>query len=324
MSQGAASQLRRILHVIPRLADGEEHPIADVARLAEVEVNVLLADLESVSERYDVPGGFVEDVQIFVNPRTVTVLTNHLRRPMRLTMAELCALELGLALLRRERSPDDIAPIDGALTRLRQVITQLPANERHEGLRHAELGVHGGAAHLAVVREALRSRFKVRLGYRSGGSSTVSDRVICPCSLVHANGTWYVVAFSDGESGVLRFFRIDRVVSAVRLGEGFEQPDTALVDSVLGDDKPFHAEDAASMTVRYSPRVARWVAEREGKPLAPDGSLTMDHPVADMSWAVRHVLQYGPDAEVLEPAEVRAAVRQGLERMADALGVAVE
>ena len=59
--------------------------------------------------------------------------------------------------------------------------------------------------------------------------------------------------------------------------------------------------------MRYSPRIARWIAEREGKSLADDGSLTMEHPLADRDWAVRHVLQYGPDVTVLEPAEVREA-----------------
>jgi len=59
------------------------------------------------------------------------------------------------------------------------------------------------------------------------------------------------------------------------------------------------------MRVRYSPRIARWIAEREGRELEPDGSLTMEHPLADIQWGVRHVLQYGPDAEVLEPADVR-------------------
>jgi predicted DNA-binding transcriptional regulator YafY len=66
------------------------------------------------------------------------------------------------------------------------------------------------------------------------------------------------------------------------------------------------------MTVRYSPRIARWVAEREGLQLAEDGSLTMEHPVADESWAVRHVLQYGPDAEVLAPAAMRELVADRL------------
>jgi predicted DNA-binding transcriptional regulator YafY len=43
---------------------------------------------------------------------------------------------------------------------------------------------------------------------------------------------------------------------------------------------------------------------------------TFSHPLADTDWAVRHVLQYGPDATVLEPAEVREAVVQRLGQMA--------
>jgi len=62
------------------------------------------------------------------------------------------------------------------------------------------------------------------------------------------------------------------------------------------------------MRVRYSARVARWIAERDGVELDADGSLTMEHPLADVQWGVRHVLQYGPDAEVLEPADVRVEV----------------
>jgi predicted DNA-binding transcriptional regulator YafY len=66
--------------------------------------------------------------------------------------------------------------------------------------------------------------------------------------------------------------------------------------------------------VRYSPRIARWISEREGRALEPDGSLIMEHPLADLDWAVRHVLQYGPDAEVLGPPEVRRAIVERLER----------
>ena len=41
----------------------------------------------------------------------------------------------------------------------------------------------------------------------------------------------------------------------------------------------------------------------------------MDHPLADRDWAVRHVLQYGPDVTVLEPAEVRVAIVGRLEQL---------
>ena len=79
------------------------------------------------------------------------------------------------------------------------------------------------------------------------------------------------------------------------------------------------SDTSRTMTVRYSPRVARWMAEREEATLAADGSLTIAHPLADDAWAVRHVLQYGPDAEVLEPASIRETIVAHLERASSEL-----
>jgi predicted DNA-binding transcriptional regulator YafY len=80
----------------------------------------------------------------------------------------------------------------------------------------------------------------------------------------------------------------------------------------------FRAEQAGTVRIRYSPAIARWIAERLGREPDADGGLTVEHPCADTDWAVRHVLQYGPDAEVVEPAAIRAAVRERLEGMARA------
>jgi len=69
------------------------------------------------------------------------------------------------------------------------------------------------------------------------------------------------------------------------------------------------------LVVRYSPRIARWVAEREQVPVEDDGSVTVSWPLADDEWAVRHVLQYGADATVLAPVRVRDAIVQRLESL---------
>ena len=47
-------------------------------------------------------------------------------------------------------------------------------------------------------------------------------------------------------------------------------------------------EDGDHGLVLWPPR---WIAEREGKPLDEDGSLTMEHPLADLDWAVWHLPQ---------------------------------
>ena len=89
---GATEQLRRILLLIPRLADGEPHSLEKVSRLAGVDRSVVLRDIESISERFEAPGGFVEGLQIFIEADDVSVIPNHFLRPMRLTRSELLAL----------------------------------------------------------------------------------------------------------------------------------------------------------------------------------------------------------------------------------------
>ena len=311
----AAEQLRRVLHLIPRLADGEPHSLDEVSRLAGVDRSVVLRDIESISERFEAPGGFVEGLQIFIEADDISIVPNHFLRPMRLTRGELLALELGLAMLRGERPPEEHRAIDGAAARLRQAVAKLPHEEIADDYRVASLSPPGDLEHLRRLREAFRGRHKVRLTYRKADEEASSRRIICPYGIVFAGGMWYAVAHCETSDG-LRIFRLDRVEQVEKLPAKFDSPRGFSLDALLREGKAFQASEAGTLRVRYSPRIARWISEREGKPLAEDGSLILDHPLADTEWAVRHVLQYGPDVEVLEPAEVREAVVERLRRMA--------
>lgn len=318
MTDTAARQLRRILHVIPRLADDREHSLADIARHAGVDVATLRRDLWSLVTRFQEPGGFVEGVQLYLESDRVSLVSNHFRRPMRLTAPELCALELGLAMLRAERPLEEHRAIDHARARLRKVLTKLPDDATLEGGHHAVIGMVPHAGRLAAVRQALRRRCKLHLAYRRSGAEETTHRTIAPYALVVASGMFYVVAYCERSEG-LRIFRMDRVEAAEVGEERFDLPAGFSLDAVLRDGRAFHAEQVRTLRVRYSPRIARWIAEREGRSPAADGSLTVEHPLADEDWAIRHVLQYGPDAEVLAPAELRTAVRARLcAMMADA------
>jgi proteasome accessory factor C len=314
MTDTAAAQLRRILHVIPVLADDEEHPIAEVAERVGVDADTVRRDLWSLVTRFQEPAGFVEGVQVYIESDRVSVTSNHFRRPMRLTAPELCALELGLAMLRRERPPEEHRAIDRARERLRAVITKLPADPlRAEGYE-ASIGAQVDVVHLSKIRTALRSRRKLRLTYRRGDADRSTERVIAPYALLAASGMFYIVAYCDQSKGI-RIFRLDRVEGVEATSERFEIPPDFSLDDVLYDGKALHAEQLRTVRVRYSPRIARWIAEREGAALDADGSLTIEHPLADLSWAVRHVLQYGPEAEVLGPEEVRKGVEARLRGM---------
>jgi proteasome accessory factor C len=285
-----------------------------MARHAGVDVDTLLSDLYSLAERFDEPGGYVESVSIAIETDTAAVTSSHFLRPMRLTMAELCALDLGLAMLRGERPPEEHRAIDRARKRLRNVITKLPSSDDYEGLRAAESGASGNVKHLAALRRAVKGKRKVRISYEGSDWRGVTERVAHPCALLAARGAWYVVAHCE-RSGGLRVFRLDRIQAVNVTAERFGLPEGFSLDAVIREGRVFSGGDSERLVVRYSPRIARWIAEREGKALAADGSVTIEHPLADVRWAVRHVLQYGPDAEVLAPENARKEIRRRLEAL---------
>lgn len=311
----AARQLRRILDVLPRIADGERHDFAEIERLAGVDAELLLRDLRAITDRdddHDQPG-WVESVGIYIVSGSVQLRTAHFRRPMRITRGELAALELGLAMLRAERPHAEHAAIDGARARLRQALAALPDDEVGDPV-HAAASPAADREAFATLREALADRRAVRIAYHKGDAP--EPRTVHPYALAAVRDAWYLVARCERAADV-RIFRLDRLASAERLDAGYEIPDSFSLDDWVRDGMAFRAEDAGVLRVRYGAAIARWIAEREGRPVDADGSITVEHPLADEEWAVRHVLQYGADAEVLEPESVRREIVRRMARLLD-------
>jgi proteasome accessory factor C len=307
MAATAAEQLRRVLAIIPRLADGEEHLIADIAEFAGVDAQTLMRDLQALAFRWDDPGGFVEGLQLTIDAEKVSIRSKHFLRPMRLTLQEMHALELGLSMLRLERPAEEHPAIERTRERLHEAMISASEQDTDGGFRLADISVPHHEEHLATLREALRNQRKVELTYQSSRAAEPGTRTIEPYGFVYASGMWYVVANCEQGEG-LRIFRLDRVHDAKLADDEYELPESFNVREVVAEQRAFKWDGVEHMRVRYSPRIARWIAEREGVEPAADGSVTVEHPLADREWGIRHVLQYGPDAEVLEPVELRAAI----------------
>lgn len=305
MPETAATQLRRILHLIPMCEDDVSHPIEEMAAALDSDRATLLRDLRALSERFDDPGGFVEGVQVFVEPSRFSLRSDHFRRPMRLTLGELGALDLGLAMLERERPPDEQDAIRRARGRLRDVLAKLPRDEVPDLGLAAEQGADADPEILRTLREAIREGRMVSIRYASGSSPEASDRTVGPLVLAPSRGHWFLVGWFEEQ---VRIYRVDRVESATVLPGRFERPDGASYEAVLQGGRIFHGAPEQTVMVRYSARIAPWIAEREGKAPDADGTVAVEYPLGDLDWAVRHVLQYGPDAEVLRPPEVRERV----------------
>lgn len=314
MSDTAADKLRRVLQLIPELADEQSHSVTEVAKRLGVDRKQLLKDLNSLADRFDDPGGFVEGVRIYIESDSVSLHSDHFLRPMRLTIAELAALELGMALIRAERPPEERSAVERARTRLRKVLSQSPDDPPELDLRTASTGSGLDDETLGVVRRAMRTQHKLQLRYRSSASKEATERVVSPYACVFASGAWYLVAHCERSAG-LRVFRLDRIESLSEREEKYELPEGFSLDDVVREGRVFLGQPNEEVKIRYSPAVARWVAERAGKGLDADGGITLTHPLADTRWVVRHVLQYGAEARVLSPESAGVAVREALERI---------
>jgi predicted DNA-binding transcriptional regulator YafY len=237
---------------------------------------------------------------------------------MRLTLSELHALELGLTMLRTEVPPDERSSIESARDRVRKAIAKLPPDQLLEELRYGESEKPGSPEYLSVLRAAYRDHQKVEIEYRKPDSADISCRVVCPYSFVISSGSWYMVAYCELSDG-LRIFRLDRVARVARLADEYEIPSSFCLEEAVQPHRALSPTGGGEMRVRYSPRIARWIAEREDGEFAEDGSFVVTHPLADLRWGVRHVLQYGAEAEVLDPPVLRSAVAERLARISAGL-----
>ena len=314
----AADQLERILYIIPRAARAEGASLEELARALEVDEATILRDVEEATSRvYYHPAGNVDPFDIFIDGERVRVHAPHdFRRPVRLNAREGLALELGLRVLAAdlggERRAHALelaerlsAQVSAPELTLQPALGRGPQQEEVEAAIDVDIGedeVRG-----ALADAITRQRIGV-LTYLKPGEAP-AERRIAPRKLIYANGHWYVAA-RDLASGEERNFRLDRVLRA-RVSDEAAPPAGDAPVAV-----PFHTDAAdVQAVVRYSPRVARWIAEENGTSLEPDGSLVLTHRVADPKWLVRHVLQYGGDA-VVETPELRNLVAEAAAALA--------
>jgi predicted DNA-binding transcriptional regulator YafY len=148
-----------------------------------------------------------------------------------------------------------------------------------------------------------------RLEFDYGGSKRLLD----PYGIAHKRGHWYLIGQTvDGE----RVYRVDRIAG---LGVGkeagaFVRPKRFQVKQAMSTH-PWEAgtDETVEATVKFDPDVAWWAARHLGVEGSSDGPLEVQLQVANRDAFIGWVLGFGPDAEVLGPAELRQQVLARIE-----------
>ena len=310
---GAAGQLERILYMLPRAARDGGVGLDELSRSLGVGANVVLRDLTQVTQRAFYQPAGSGDLLLEIEGDRVSLFTpGAFHRPVRLSTPEAVCLVMALRgrLAGRWGNPTD-AEMEPATRRflrcLETTLSTIPTEDVLARIEAADLRPDPAGIR-EILSLALESREECRIQYLKPGENAPEDRTVRPYALVHGEGCWYLLAWCPLSEEV-RAFRLDRVLDAEPTGERFPAPEDFDPEDHIQGGRVFRADRKIDVKVRYSPRVARWIAEKEALETAPDGSVTVTYPVADPHWIVRQVLQYGPEAEVLEPAEVRGWVR---------------
>ncbi len=168
---------------------------------------------------------------------------------------------------------------------------------------------------LATLFEAFRNRAVVTFSYRG------QTRTVEPWGLSSTRGHWYVVGF-DRDRQAIRAFRADRVEGDVEAGppDAFDAPAGFRPDDhiesrswLLGDEPPL----VVQLTVDDARRDAMLAELGSDAAIVGDrdGATVIELVVTNRAAFRALVLGFGPHAEVLAPAEMRAEIVAWLEQI---------
>ena len=235
--------------------------------------------------------------------------------PLVLTPEEAVAVYLGTSLVEEMWGQLDREAAQGALAKLDPV---LPDEQRHEiaRARRTLLATHMHRADytplapvLEKLRRATRERRRVMLVYRSQSQPEPLRREVNPYALVHRWGWWYMIGYCHLRADI-RSFRVDRIVELMLGDETFNTPVDFDVRAYLSTEP--HTQPKVVVRLRFAPEGAllalddraMWDSVDEHD----DGSVEVSFGAPNPAWAVRAVLYYGSQAEVLAPEELRHLV----------------
>lgn len=203
----------RLSDLIQILRDGELHLARDLATALGVSQRTIYRDMDTL-----IASGLPVEGTRGAGYRLTAPVT---LPPLNLTLAELEALHLGLAIVREAADPDlqEAAQslsgkIDAALPEDRATP---PNGWGFATYPFADAAY--GFAHVPPLRAAIRARQKLRIGYRDT-EGPPSSRVIRPLKLDYWGRIWTITTWCEHSDG-FKVFRVDRITDLEVLPELF-------------------------------------------------------------------------------------------------------
>ena len=213
----------RLFDIIQILRDGQLHRAQDIATRLEVSVRTIYRDMDTL-----VASGVPVEGERGVGYMITEAIT---LPPLTLTVAELEALNLGMAIVGEAADPDLKAAALSLADKVDAVLpTQVVAEaDQWKFAVYPFADAARGFAHMPTIRAAIRARQKLSITYTSKDGK-VTARVIRPLHMEYWGRVWTLTAWCELRNDH-RVFRVDLVQTAEAMPELFvDEPGKTLAD----------------------------------------------------------------------------------------------
>lgn len=167
------------------------------------------------------------------------------------------------------------------------------------------------------IANALLSRKVLRVHHFNRQRGEVLEREVSPQRLVYYRDNWYLDGWCHLRDSI-RSFALDALQNVFITSQtAREVPGGELDRYLTAGYGIFGGSETKTAVIRFSPERSRWVAhetwhpEQQGR-FDAEGRWVLSFPYSNDTELAMDILRNGPDAEVLEPPELRAKIQKKL------------
>ena len=314
-------QLERIMEIDRRVREGE-YPNADkMAEVLEVSRRGIFNDRSFMIYRLGAPMEFDRERGGWYYTDKTWSLPG-----IYVTQGELMAFFLSLEIAKRYIGTDLESPLRSAVDKIAKAVrgpVSVDTNALRSHYTFSEFNtITINEQALIDLHQAILNRQQVWMRYFSPKRSELTERTVHPYHLHNFQGDWFLIAY-DTLREDYRTFLVGRIQQMKTLKDKFERDEAFCVEEWMGSAfQVYGGDEVREISIRFSPRKAHFIRERQWHQSQKieeheDGSLVLHMQTGGLVEVRNWALQFGSDAEILEPESLRVEAIEEIRLMAE-------
>jgi predicted DNA-binding transcriptional regulator YafY len=302
------SKYDRLLHILNLRRARKNLRVSDLAKECEVSERTIYRDIISISQA-NVPIYFESGYK---------VLTDAFLPPLNLSLEEYLCLKVGLSssLVKqspwKESSKRVLAKIDASLSNsLREQVKSIDIQPKIEAKTTFDFSKL--TLFCKLLEQAISEKVTLRIIYDSL-QSEMGEREVDPYALIFRRHAWYLVGFRHKREEI-RVFRVNRIKKITLLSKNFILLKDFSVEKFFSSSWEVFVGKPTEVKIKFWGPTAKVILSGTHHPnekitKQEDGSILYTVTVSGTEEISRWVLEFGENAEVLEPTELREKIIQ--------------